>query len=257
METKMSFGDIYKLGRHFLLMGDSTEEKMIKEYLKNKNIKLCITDPPYGVDYQVRNRKKMKTTLVVKEKLADIKIKNDHRASWSKAFLLSGSPILYVWYPSSMPDVCINAIRESGYTPKQSIIWLKNRFTLSRSAYHWKHESCCYSVKNGETSNWVGDRKQHTIWEEKIPDPKERVHPTQKPVGLYTKPILNHTVEKDLVYDPFAGSGTIFEACEITKRTAVSVEYDAEYCSRIIKRWEDLTKKKAKFLKNIFYEEVA
>lgn len=256
-KLKIKTGDVLKLGNHRLLRADSTEEELIKEYLKAKKIKLCVTDPPYGVNYIASNRTKKNREKKVKKNLVDVKIKNDHRASWSQAFSLSKAPILYVWYPSSIPDVCISAVREAGYDPKQTVIWTKNNFTLNRTAYHWKHESCSLSVKMGEKMNWVGDRKQHTLWEEKIPMGKNRVHPTQKPIGLYTRPILNHTKKGDLVYDPFAGSGTLIEACEATGRAAVTVEYDLEYCRRIVKRWEDISSEKAEILGNLFYEDVA
>lgn len=253
--VEIKLGDIWQLGKHQLMRGDCTQQEVVQEFLKDKSIKLCITDPPYGVNYEVVNRKNSRAeNAKVKKHLADIKIQNDHRASWSAAFALSDAPVLYTWYPAALPEVCIAAQREAGYQPKQSIIWAKNRFALSRSAYHWKHETCSYAVKVGAKADWLGDRKQHTIWEEKVPSPKERRHPTQKPVGLYLRPIENHTREGDWVYDPFAGSGTIFEACQRTARRALGIELDQTYCQRIIEFWEDLTEQKAVYLGNVFYE---
>lgn len=146
----------------------------------------------------------------------------------------------------------MQALRDGMYNVRQSIIWAKNRMTLSRSAYHWSHESCLYAVRAGETANWQGDRKQRTLWNEPVPEPKERIHPTQKAIGLYLRPINNHTDPKEYVYDPFAGSGVVFAACEETGRRALGIEIDIEYCSRILQRFEDVSRKKTKFVKNIF-----
>ncbi|NRA46805.1 MAG: site-specific DNA-methyltransferase [Oligoflexales bacterium] len=257
MKTEVKFGDIWKLGNHHLLCGDSTEEAMVSELIGRKKVRLMLTDPPYGVSYTTFNRKdpKRKASKEDKKKaLADIKIRNDHRTSWSRAFLLSNAQISYVWHPSAVPDVAMQALRDAMYNVRQSVVWAKNRATLSRSAYHWAHESCLYAVKQGETANWLGDRKQRTLWQEPVPEPKTRIHPTQKAVGLYLRPINNHTDPKEFVYDPFAGSGVVFVACEETGRRALGVEFEPEYCSRIINRYQEQTGKKAKLVKNIFEE---
>lgn len=257
MKTEVKFGDIWKLGNHQLLCGDSSEEAMVNDFLKTKKPVLMVTDPPFGVSYNSGNSRSYgskKQSDTSKKTLSDLKIRNDHRTSWTKSLNLSRSRIAYVFGPSMQIDLTIQSIRDANYKVRQSIIWLKNRQVLSMHGYHWKHEACFYAVREGETATWFGDRKQTSVWEEDVPKPSERIHPTQKPVGLYTRPINNHTEKGDYVYDPFAGSGVLFVACEETGRKALGVELDPEYCSRIINRYQELTGKKAKLVKNIFEE---
>lgn len=258
MDVTVKFGDIWQIGKHKLLCGDASEKVMVDELMDGKLPVLMVTDPPYGVNYTTFSRKKANRELNDNDKkksLEEIKIRNDHRASWSKVFLLSNAQIAYVWHPSSVPDVCMQALRDGMYQVRQSIIWAKNRPALSRSAYHWQHESCLYAVRLGETANWKGDRKQRTLWNEPTPEPKDRIHPTQKPVGLYIRPINNHTDPDDLVYDPFAGSGVVFSACQETGRTGIGVEIEPAYCQKIIKKWQEKRPEdEVVKLKNLFDE---
>jgi DNA modification methylase len=107
-------------------------------------------------------------------------------------------------------------------------------------------------VRFGETANWKGDRKQTTLWTAEVPPAKDRVHPTQKPIELYTRPILNHTDEGDVVYDPFAGSGVIFAGAQDTGRVALGVEIEPLFCEKIIARLENHYRLKAKTVGNVF-----
>ena len=258
MKTEVKFGDIWKLGNHQLLCGDSSEEAMVNALLKTKKPVLMVTDPPYGVNYTNSKTRRFRNDKNIIDNneisLSDIKIRNDHRSNWGKAISLSRSRIAYVWGPSTNIDVTTQSLRDANYKVRQSIVWAKNRFALTSHGYHWKHEVCFYSVKEGQTSTWTGDRKQTSLWEESVINPSERIHPTQKPIGLYLRPINNHTEKGDYVYDPFAGSGVLFVACEETGRKALGVELDPEYCSRIINRYQEQTGKKAKLVKNIFEE---
>ena len=200
----------------------------------------------------MRDRKKPHTETKVSDNLQDIRIRNDHRTNWAATFQLSNAQIAYVWHPSTAPDVSIQALRDGNYQPRQTIVWLKNRATLSRAAYHWKHEACIYAVRVGENANWLGDRKQHTVWEANSVEPKHRIHPTQKPIELYLKPIEHHTEKKELVYDPFAGSGVVFSACEELGRTAYGIDLEPHYCEKILERFERETGKTPKLEGNIF-----
>lgn len=249
---KIVFGDLIKIGRHTLLCGDSSERAMLAPLFGEHLPVLMITDPPYGVNFKVRDRKEPATTLAKASSLEELRIRNDHRASWSRAFYLSQARVAYVWHAATATDVAIQAIRDGDYEPRQVIVWVKNRATLSRSAYHWKHESCVYAVRFGETANWRGDRKQVTLWEADVPKPSERIHPTQKPIELYKRPILNHTDEGDTVYDPFAGSGVIFAAAQETGRVALGVEIEPLFCEKIINRLESRYRLKAKVVGNVF-----
>lgn len=249
---KIKFGDLIKIGRHTLLCGDSSERAMLAPLFEDWFPVLMVTDPPYGVNFKVRDRKEPSTVLAQEATLEELRIRNDHRASWSRAFYLSQARIAYIWHASTATDVALQAVRDGDYEPRQMIIWAKNRATLSRSAYHWHHESAVYAVRFGETANWKGDRKQTTLWEAEVPLAKDRIHPTQKPIELYTKPILNHTDEGDMVYDPFAGSGVIFAAAQETGRVALGVEIEPLFCEKIIARMESHYRVKARTLGNVF-----
>jgi DNA modification methylase len=249
---KIKFGDLIKIGKHTLLCGDSTERAMLAPLFGDWQPLLMVTDPPFGVNFKVRDRKEPSTVLAQASTLEDLRIRNDHRASWSKAFHLSQARIAYVWHASSATDVAFQAVRDGDYEPRQAIIWVKNRATLSRSAYHWSHEQAIYAVRFGETANWKGDRKQRTVWQAEVPLLKDRIHPTQKPIELYTRPILNHTEEGDVVYDPFAGSGVIFAAAQETGRVALGVEIEPHFCGKIIERMEQKYRLKAKVVGNVF-----
>ncbi len=249
---KIKFGDLIKIGRHTLLCGDGTERAMLAALFGEHIPVLMVTDPPYGVNFKVRDRKEPATVLAQSATLEDLRVRNDHRASWSRAFYLSGAKVAYVWHAATATDVCMQAMRDGDYEPRQVIIWVKNRAALSRSAYHWRHESSIYAVRFGETANWKGDRKQNTIWEADIPKPSERIHPTQKPTSLYTRPILNHTDEGDVVYDPFAGSGVIFAAAQETGRVALGVEIEPAFCEKIMARMEREYRLKPKVIANVF-----
>ena len=121
------------------------------------------------------------------------------------------------------------------------IIWAKNQLCISRGHYHWKHEPCWYAVKNGRTANWIGDRKQNTLWEIEKPQASETGHSTQKPVECMARPIRNHNSE--YVYEPFSGSGTTLIACEQLGRKCRAIEIHPPYVAVALQRWADATGK--------------
>ncbi len=232
-EYKVKFGDIWKMGKHRLLCGDSTEVLMMEKFLGDANPKLCVTDPPYGIHYKAS---------VSSRELYELKVKNDHLVNWAQAFKRSRAPVLYVWFSFKVFDLSSRAITDAGYDVKQMIVWMKNHFSLQRTLYHLQHEQCMVAIKHGADNHklWTGDRKQRSVWQVDSVPPSRRIHPTEKPVGVYTIPILNHTVPGETVIDMFAGSGVLFEACEKTKRVGIGVELCPEVCARIIKRMDDL-----------------
>jgi DNA modification methylase len=248
----VKFGDVIKIGPHTLLCGDATEKSMVAQLLGDAIPQLMITDPPYGVKLQVRDRHKANSARVGDNELEDLRVRNDHRANWSKAFYLSRARIAYVWHAATATDVAFQAFRDGDYEPRQAVVWVKNRAALSRAAYHWKHESAIYGVRQFETAHWKGDRKQTTVWEAEVPPAVERIHPTQKPLLLYTKPIENHTDKGDIIYDPFAGSGTIFAAAQETGRIAKAVEIEPAFCQRIMDRMKDQYGLSSKIIGNVF-----
>ncbi len=233
MNYKVKFGDIWKLGNHRLLCGDSTEPAMMERFLIGQNPALCVTDPPYGVNYKAR---------VSKPALYDLKVKNDHVVSWGDAFRLSKAPVLYAWFGFKGFDIVSRAINDAGYDVRQMLIWVKNHFSLQRFFYHLQHEQCLLAVRHDvkQATTWTGDRKQRSVWFVNGVRPGQRIHPAEKPTGVYTIPIINHTREGDIVVDLFAGSGVLFEACEALQRVGLGIELCPDVCFRIIGRMERL-----------------
>ena len=225
----VKFGDIWRMGKHRLLCGDSTEKAMIEVFLKGHKPKLCVTDPPYGVSY---------TSRCADENLYRLKVKNDHVTGWGDAFKLSQAPVLYVWFSFKHFDVAARAVCDAGYEVKQMVVWVKKHFSLQRHFYHLQHEQCLVCVHHAAKPSelWAGDRKQVSVWNVESVKLKERIHPTEKPVGVYGIPIKNHTKQGEYVLDLFAGSGVVFEACKFLNRVGLGVELDQLQCSRILTR---------------------
>ena len=139
-----------------------------------------------------------------------------------------------------------------GFEVRQQLIWSKTAAAMSRSAYHWQHEPCWYAVRKGKTANWLGSKDQTTVWVAASPkmimggsDEEKFDHPTQKPVELMRRPVLNHTRRGGLVYEPFLGSGTTLAAAELTDRVLLALELDSRYVEVAIQRWQSLTGKQA------------
>lgn len=240
----VKFGDIWKIGNHRLLCGDSSEKVMIELFLKNHKPKLCVTDPPYGINYTSRS---------TNEDIYKLKVKNDHIASWGDAFRLSQAEVLYVWFSYKHYDVVSRAVADAGFNINQMIIWVKNHFSLQRHFYHLQHEQClvCVHQNSKITDLWTGDRRQVSVWNAASVKSKDRIHPTEKPVEIYKIPIMNHTYEGEFILDLFAGSGVIFTACEQTNRRGLGVELDPVQCSRILERMSGLSCK-ISFEQNLF-----
>jgi DNA modification methylase len=180
-------------------------------------------------------------------------ISGDTRADWAEAFALVPSlEVGYVWHATSHMVEVVRGIERIGFELRQQIIWVKTQAAISRSAYHWQHEPCIYAVRKGKTANWKGSNDQTTVWTAASPkmimagssEPKYD-HPTQKPVELMRRPLLNHTVRGDGVYDPFLGSGTTLIACETEGRRCYGLEIEPRFCDVIVTRWEKLTGKQA------------
>lgn len=243
-------GDLYALGVHRLLCGDSTNALDVARLLDGQSPNTMITDPPYGVNYEADWRATAKGRVKT-EREESSNLKNDDRADWYDAYVLFPGNVAYVWHASAFTDVVMDGLRRSGFEVKQQIIWSKNVHALSRSDYHWQHEPCWYAVKPGQDRNWKGGRNQMTIWN--IPSiifekDDKTSHPTQKPVEVYTKSLENHTNPGEYVYDPFAGSGTLIIACEKLGRRAMCMELDPKFVDVIVKRWETFTGNKAELI---------
>ncbi len=159
--------------------------------------------------------------------------------------------VAYVWHASLHTGEVIESLMRAVFEPRAQIIWRKQQALFSRGAYHWQHEPCWYAVRHGSKANWCGDRKQSTVWDVQNLNPtgnrdEERVgHGAQKPVEIMRRPIINHTVTGDSVYDPFLGSGTTLIAAELTNRICYGLEISPAYCDVICTRWQNLTKREA------------
>ncbi|NRA45883.1 MAG: site-specific DNA-methyltransferase [Oligoflexales bacterium] len=237
----VKFGDIWQMGHHRLLCGDATEKAMISEFLDGQYPKLCVTDPPYGINYHSKNTNR---------ELYKLKVKNDHIISWGHGFRETRATVLYVWFSYKHYEVVARAIQDAGYEIKQLCIWSKNHFSLQRHLYHLKHEQCLVCVKQGVKSSnvWTGDRKQTSVWEVPTVNFKHRIHPTEKPVELYEIPIRNHLSNKEFIFDPFAGSGTVFAAAEKQNCYGLGVELCPETCTKILVRMSRLGPNQVTFI---------
>lgn len=244
-------GDVWLCGAHRVMCGDSTDADNVAALLDGAKPNLMITDPPYGVKLDQSWRDKAMGEKSMGKSNANT-VANDDRSDWSEVWALFGGDITYVWHASAFTDVVMQSLRTTGFEVKQQIIWNKNVLVMGRSYYHWKHEPCWYAVRKGADHRWLGDRKETTVWDGAIPnhimsgskDDKTN-HPTQKPLMIYEKPIMNHTLVGEGIYEPFGGSGSCVIACEKLGRVSLTMELDPKYVDVIVTRWQAFTGKQA------------
>ncbi|NSU25399.1 ParB N-terminal domain-containing protein [Enterococcus faecalis] len=232
-EPISKLGDIYQLGRHRLMCGDSTNSLEVEKLMGNKKADLLITDPPYNVAYEGKG----KEALTIKN---DSKETNLYEAFSAAINNMKLGSSFYVWYASSEVVNFHTALEEAGFLVKQELIWNKNSMVLSRQDYHWKHEPCLYGWASGGSHSWYSDRKQTTILNFDRPTVNKE-HPTMKPVALFDYQIKNSSKQGDCILDLFGGSGTTLIACEQNEREAYLMELDPRYVDVIIARWEAFT----------------
>ena len=230
-------GDVWILGNHRLMCGDSTKIDAVEKLMDGRKANMLHTDPPYGVDYEG----------VPNDHLKDSQLEAFLHDAFSSAFafLESGSNV-YVWHADITALEFISAFRSAGFTQARpsTIQWLKPSLVMSQGDYHSQNEPCLYGWKDGKGRVRVKDRKQTTIWKiERTTDAK--IHPTMKPVELCERAIQNSSVANCIVLDLFGGSGSTMIACEKTNRNCRMMELDPKYCDVIIKRWQDFTGKEA------------
>lgn len=244
-------GDLWLLGKHRILCGDSTNAEDVERVLDGKKPHLCVTDPPYGVDYNPTWRDDAGGKFGDgKTKMRGI-VQNDDRAGWKEAWDLFDGDVAYIWCASLTSDKAIIEIESSGLARRSQIIWRKPHFQLSRGDYHWQHEPCWYVVRPGRKSHWNGDRTQSTMWDIAGMNPAGRnrdagnektEHGTQKPVECMRRPIQNNSKPGDYVYEPFAGSGTTIIAAEMMNRYCLAIELSPAYVDVIVRRWQEFAK---------------
>lgn len=238
VEPQTKSGDIWTIGRHKLhcyhklICGDSTSATVLAELMDGELADLMVTDPPYNVN--VENSKGLK---IMNDNMSD----NEFDSFVKNAMAAAGSVLkpggaFYVWHGENASQEFRNGCNINGLTVHQTLIWMKNSFTMGRQDYQWKHEPCLYGWKDGGPHFWCGDRNQSTVLE--FDKPKENaLHPTMKPIALIEKQILNSSLRGQIVLDPFGGSGSTMIACEKTNRTCRMAELDPKYCDVIIRRF--------------------
>lgn len=271
-------GDIYRLGEHRLICGDSTKDMYIEALMDGEQADLLVTDPPYNVNYEAKNHEK-----ITNDNMADaafVAFLTDTFRNANNAMKPGAS--FYIWHADNQGYNFRTAAQQTGWQTRQCLIWNKNSFTLGRQDYQWKHEPCLYGWKDGAAHYFTNKRNLATVIEkeqdlEKLSKAEMKAilekifiqqevpttvidcdkparnpdHPTMKPVPLIGKLISNSSRRKDIVLDIFGGSGTTLIAAEQLHRKCRMVEFEPIYVDVIIKRWEELTGMKAVLLGNI------
>lgn len=240
-----ALGDVWILGRHRIICGDSREADTVKLLLGDVRPLLMVTDPPYGVDYDPADRGKARNAdgklLSVGMKRAVGRVQNDDIAHWQKAYELFPGDVAYVWHAAINPAAAQGDLQDAGFEIRMQIIWAKSALVVSRGHYHMQHEPCYYAVRRGRTGNWKGDRKQSTLWQIDKAPKNMTGHSTEKPVECMARPIDNNSSPGQAVYDPFVGSGTTIIAAEIAGRVCLGVEIVPAFVDVCIKRFEAYT----------------
>ncbi|MDD7909959.1 site-specific DNA-methyltransferase [Pseudovibrio exalbescens] len=238
-------GDIWIMGEHRLLCGDSTSEADMKKLMGGELADMVFTDPPYNVNYGDTAKDKLRSKGGAK---AGRKIMNDNLGDDFEAFLTAACKnmldytkgALYICMSSSELDTLQSAFRHAGGKWSTFIIWAKNTFTLGRSDYQRQYEPILYGWKDGNDRYWCGARDQGDVWFYNKPQ-KNDLHPTMKPVDLVVRGIKNSSKTLDIVLDPFGGSGSTLIAAEHTGRQARLIELDPKYVDVIVRRWQEMT----------------
>lgn len=236
-------GDIYRLGRHRLMCGDSTVQADVDALMDGVQADLLLTDPPYNVDYTGGTG-----MTIMNDNMEDTAFRQFLRDAFRCAdSVMKPGAAFYIWHADSEGFNFRGACHDIGWQVRQCLIWNKNALVLGRQDYQWKHEPCLYGWKAGAAHTWTNDRKQTTVLDFNKPVRSE-LHPTMKPIALFEYEIHNSTRADAVVLDLFAGSGTTIMACEQNERSAYCMELDPRYIDAIIERWETFTGEKAEKL---------
>ena len=271
-EPKAKLGDIYQLGNHRLMCGDSTKEEDVAKLMNGELADLVVTDPPYNVAIENSQGMKIKNDDMGNEEFLDFLTKAFNCLNIS----LKKGGAFYVWFASREHINFETALNKNGLEVRQELIWNKNSLILGRQDYQWKHEPCLYGWKDGDSHYFIDDRKQTTVIEDKKPDIKKMkkeemqklleeiysdktsttiinedkpsvndLHPTMKPIKLIARQVKNSSKVGEKVLDLFGGSGSTIITCEQLNRKCYTMEYDPIYVDVIIERWENFTGQKA------------
>lgn len=245
---KSKLGDIYQLGRHRLMVGDSTNVDHVKALMNGEQADLLLTDPPYNIAYEG----KQESAMTIEN---DSMSEEDFRKFLASAFTAANENMkpgatFYIWYADTESYNFRGAAKDIGWQVRENLIWAKNTMVLGRQDYQWKHEPCLYGWKDGAAHNWYSDRKQTTVLEFDKPQ-RSDIHPTMKPVALFDYQMQNSSKAGDLVLDIFGGSGTTLVVAEQNGRDARLMELDPRYADVIINRYWELTGMEATLVDHI------
>jgi site-specific DNA-methyltransferase (adenine-specific) len=245
IEPKTKLGDVYILGNHRLMCGDSCSVTDMQKLVNDRQVDMWLTDPPYNVAYEG----KTKDALTIQNDSMDNEgFRQFLRDAYVTAdTVMKAGAVFYIWHADSEGYNFRGAAHDAGWKVRQCLIWKKSTMVMGRQDYHWKHEPCLYGWKEGAGHLWATDRKQTTVLEFDKPN-RNKEHPTMKPVALFEYQMLNNTKGGDIILDSFGGSGTTMLAAEKNGRIAYLMELDPKYCDVIVKRWEDFTGKKAELV---------
>jgi DNA modification methylase len=228
-------GQIWEVGRHRLMCGDSTSEEDVGRLLGDARPRLMITDPPYGVEYdpEWRNEAAAQGKLAYAARRVGT-VPFDDRVDWSEAYSLFPGDVLYTWSPGGDHVILTGqAVQAAGFEIRNQIIWRKPHFPISRGHYTYQHEPCWYAVKKGRQAHWIGPANASTVWEVALDLNVEGGHSTQKPVACFAIPLANH--DGDL-YEPFIGSGTGMVAAEQLNRMCYAMDIERKYVAITLER---------------------
>jgi site-specific DNA-methyltransferase (adenine-specific) len=240
-------GDLWILGDHRLLCGDSTDTVALERLMAGANADLWLTDPPYNVNYEGKTADSLK---IKNDSMKDAEFRQFLKDVYIAAnCCLRPGAVFYIWHADSEGYNFRGAAFDAGWKVRQCLIWLKSCMVMGRQDYQWKHEPCLYGWTEGAAHFWNSDRKQTTILEFAKPS-RNGEHPTMKPVDLFQYQMANSTKPGDIVLDSFGGSGTTMIAAERINRKARLMELDPAYCDVIVQRWQAFTGKLATLEEN-------
>jgi DNA modification methylase len=233
VQTDIVLGDLFEIGPHRLICGDSTQTDTFANLFDGQLADLVVTDPPYNVAYEGKTKDAL---TIQNDSMSDgdfYQFLYDFYTALGSYTKAGGA--WYVWHADSEGANFRHAMKNAGIMVKQCLIWVKNTLVMGRQDYQWKHEPCLYGWKEGASHGWYSDRKQTTILEFDRPS-RSAEHPTMKPIPLFAYQIGNSSKQGDIVADAFGGSGTTMVACHQMNRKAYLVEFDPKYCQVIVDR---------------------
>jgi DNA modification methylase len=235
-------GDLWALGVHKLLVGDSTDITTVGRLMAGEAADMVFTDPPYNVAYEGYTEEKL---TIEGDRMTPEQFRCFLAATFANyRQIVKAGASLYVCHPSSSQREFQNAMESAGFEIRCQVIWAKNTFAWGFGRYKFRHEPIFYGHVAGQSDAWYGDKSQSTLWEENKPA-ANRLHPTMKPVELVERALLNSSKSGDIIVDLFGGSGTTLIGCERRGRTARLMELDPRYADVIVQRWQEYTGKKA------------